>query len=120
MAYTNYYPQNYFPQRQDYAPQMQAQMPPMQQPTPQPIMRFVTSRAEAEVAQIPFDGSAAYFVDTGSGKIYAKALRQDGTAPLIVYEREAEATPDRYVTQQQFDILAKSVEELKKAVSVDE
>ena len=71
MAYTNYYPQSYFPQRQDFAPPpMQQQMPQqMPQPTPQPIMRFVTSRAEAEVAQIPFDGSAAYFVDTGSGKI---------------------------------------------------
>ena len=120
MAYTNFYPQNYFPQRQDYTQPMQPQMPPMQQPTLQPIMRFVTSRAEAEVAQIPFDGSAAYFVDTGSGKIYAKALRQDGTAPLIVYSREVEALPPNFVTQEQFDVVIKKMTELEKAVYADE
>lgn len=119
MAYTNYYPQNYFPQRQDFAPPPMQQAQPMQ-PTPQPIMRFVTSRAEAEVAQIPFDGTAAYFVDTGSGKIYAKALRADGTAPLIVYTREGEITQSNFVTQEQFDVLIKKMNELEKAVYTDE
>lgn len=119
MTYTNYYPQNYFPQRQDYAPQ-QMQQPQQLQPAPQPIMRFVTSRAEAEVAQIPFDGTAAYFVDTGSGKIYAKALRADGTAPLIVYAREGETAPTNFVTQEQFDVMIKKMTELEKAVFVDE
>lgn len=115
MAYTNYYPQNYFPQRQEYAPPpMQAQQMPQQMP--QPIMRFVTSRAEAEVAQIPFDGTAAYFVDTGSGKIYAKALRADGTAPLIVYTREGEISKSNFVTQEQFDILTQKMTKLEKAV----
>ena len=119
MAYTNYYPQNYFPQRQDFAPPPMQQAQPMQ-PTPQPIMRFVTSRAEAEVAQIPFDGTAAYFVDTGSGKIYAKALRADGTAPLIVYSREAETAPINFVTQEQFDVVIKKMTELEKAVFENE
>ena len=128
----NIYPQNYFPQRQDYPiqmpqqmqpQQMQQQMPPMQQSAPQavqPIMRLVTSRAEAEVAQIPFDGSAAYFMDTSNGKIYAKALRTDGTDPLIVYSREGEASPANFVTQEQFDVVIKKMTELEKAVYSDE
>lgn len=82
------------------------------------LMKYVTSRAEAEVSQIPLDGSTAYFLDTGNGKIYGKALRPDGTAPLVVYSREAEQEqqPVQYVTQEQFDALSGALAKLKKEV----
>ena len=99
---------------------IQPQMPQMQQPTLQPIMRFVTSRAEAEVAQIPLDGSPIYFSDSSNGKVYAKALRADGTAPLVVYSLEPEAPPPNFVTQEQFDVVIRKMTELEKAVFSDE
>ena len=108
-GYQPMYQQPYGYQRQEYMPQQ------MQQPQGQ-MMRYVTSRAEAEVAQIPFDGSTAYFLDTSSGKIYGKALRADGTAPLIAYAREAEATPAVYVTQEQFDTLSEAMAKLRQQV----
>lgn len=45
----------------------------------QTVMRVVTSRAEAEVAQIPLDGSNAFFFNTSNGEVYLKAFRADGT-----------------------------------------
>lgn len=113
-------------QRPDYSqPPMMAQTPPVQQAQPMQqgqVIRFVTSRQEAEVAQIPLDGSAVFFLDTANGKIYAKAFRADGTAPLTVYSREAETPPVQYVTQEQFDTLAKAFAKLKESVerTVDE
>ena len=55
------------------------------------VCRPVTSKAEVEAAQIPFDGSTSYFVDTSSGKIYAKAFDfNTGCAPIVTYTREVE------------------------------
>lgn len=92
------------PVSQFNAPQGAQAFYPMQaQPTQQPsagglVCRAVTSRAEAEVFQIPFDGSTTYFVDTSSGNIYAKAFDLNtGTAPLVTYTRES-ASPVRYAT----------------------
>lgn len=112
MAYGSYpqiYPQTYYPRQEYYSP------PPVQQQQ-QSVMRFVTSRAEAEVAQIPLDGSSAFFFNTANGEVYTKAFRPDGTAPLCVYKREHEEEPPEYVTQKQFDILSKSFADLKAIV----
>ena len=91
------YPFQYYtpPVSQFNAPQSVSSFYPTQTP-PAPQMpagalvcRAVTSRAEAEVFQIPFDGSTTYFVDTSSGNIYAKAFDMNtGTAPLVTYTRE--------------------------------
>lgn len=112
MAYGSYpqiYPQTYYPRQEYYS------LPPVQQQQ-QSVMRFVTSRAEAEVAQIPLDGSSAFFFNTANGEVYTKAFRPDGTAPLCVYKREHEEGPPEYVTQKQFDILSKSFADLKAIV----
>lgn len=96
-------------------------MQPMQPQMPQGMtMRVVTSRAEAEVAQIPLDGSPIFFSDSSNGKVYAKALRADGTAPLVVYSREVESPPPNFVTQEQFDIITQKMTKLEKAVFADE
>lgn len=78
--------------------------------------RPVTSKEEAAVAQIPLDGSTHYFVDTGNGKIYAKAFRADGTAPLVTYTRESEPAPVQYVTMQEFNALRDELEWARKPV----
>lgn len=83
------YGQTYFPQRQEY-PQ-----------TAGLSCRPVTSREEAVAAQIPFDGSTTYFVDTSNRKIYAKTFDfGTGTAPLVVYSREQEPPPVVYATME--------------------
>lgn len=64
-----------------------------QQPVLQanPTVRLVTSREEVAAAQIPFDGSTAYFADTSNGKIYTKTFDfNTGTAPIVTYTREQE------------------------------
>jgi hypothetical protein len=86
-----------------YMPQMvQPQMaqPQMQQNAQNGFLcRPVTSRAEAEVFQIPFDGSTTYFVDTANGKIYAKTFNfSNGTAPLVTYIPEAAVPAPKYAT----------------------
>ena len=114
MAYGSYpqiYPQTYYPRQEYYSPP-----PVQQQQIQQSVVRFVTSRAEAEVAQIPLDGSTVFFYNTSNGEVYSKAFRPDGTAPLSVYKREQDEGPTEYVTQKQFDILSKSFAELRAAV----
>lgn len=116
MAYGNYpqiYPQTYYPRQEYMTTQIPTQhMPQMQQS----IMRIVTSRAEAEVSQIPLDGSTAFFYNTANEEVYTRAFRADGTAPLVVYKKEHEEGPPVYVTQEQFDTLSRSFAELKSVV----
>lgn len=101
-----------FPQYQfgGFQPNMQTPVPAA--PTG-PVVRPVTSREEAAVAQIPFDGSAAYFINTANGEIYAKAFRQDGTAPLAIYRRVEDA-PVQYATVEQLNAIMEEIEKLKK------
>ena len=68
------------------------QPPPMQPQTAnQPSVRLVTTREEVVSAQIPFDGSTSYFVDTSNGKIYSKTFDfSTGSAPIVTYVREQE------------------------------
>lgn len=114
--YPTYMPQ--YPQRQqEYRPMM----PMMAQPVIPQSNGFnclpVTSKAEAEVYQIPFDGTTTYFVDTANGKIYAKTFNATtGAAPLVTFSRDAEVVvrPPQYVTMEDFNALKEEIERLKK------
>lgn len=109
---------NYFNPMQTYAPQMPVQGPqsvsafPVANNNPGGFLcRPVTSRAEAEVFQIPFDGSTTYFVDTANGKIYSKTFNfSNGTAPLVTYIQEAAVPAPQYATIDDLNALR---EELK-------
>ena len=75
----------------------------------------VTSKAEAEVYQIPFDGTTTYFVDTANGKIYAKTFNANtGAAPLVTFSKEAEAvkTTPEYVTMEVVDEMKRTINRL--------
>lgn len=59
---------------------------PPQQPVPRATITMVTSRAEVEAAQIPFDGTIPVFADFGHGVIYTKRLNiNTGTADVEEY-----------------------------------
>lgn len=89
--------------RQDFMPQQQPQ-PILQQQTGGFTIRPVASRAEAEAAQIPFDGSTHFFYDTSSGKLFAKTFNaMNGTAPLVTFSREEERQAPQYVTLEEFN-----------------
>lgn len=84
------------------------------------LCRPVTSRAEAEVFQIPFDGSTTYFVDTANGKIYSKTFNfADGTAPLVTYIRESDVPVPKYATIEDLNALREELKP-KKAVKKDD
>jgi len=141
MAYPIYQPLGNFayqqPQYQPYQPLKFEQQPIQQasssasvQPMPIPsqqasgiIMRPVTSRAEAVASQIQFDGSTSYFINTSNNEIYSKTFNfSDGTAPLVTYVREAEATPTvRYATIDDLNTLREELlTKPKKAVKKDD
>lgn len=113
--YPTYMPYQY-PQRQDYRQPMQPVIP---QNNPGFNCLPVTSRAEAEVFQIPFDGSTTYFVDTANGKIYAKTFNATtGAAPLVTFSRDAEvvaATPE-YVTKDTIDEMKQTINRIAEEV----
>ena len=79
------------------------------------VCRPVAARIEAETAQIPFDGSTTYFVDTGSGKIYAKTFDfSTGTAPLITYVREqSESQKPKYATVEELAAFRAELDKLR-------
>ena len=85
-------------------------------PRTQPSMyacRPVTSQAEAVAAQIPFDGSTTYFIDTSNGNIYAKTFNfADGTAPLDVYVKQV-AESIQYATKDELNSLREELEKIK-------
>lgn len=114
MAYPSYQPYTGYP---PYNPYSQPQNGPggaamaggMSTPLPAQqgfVCRPVTSRAEAEVAQIPFDGSTAMFFDTAADRLYTKTFNfSDGTAPLKTYVPEAPAPAVRYATVEDLEAL---------------
>ena len=62
-------------------------------------MRPVTSREEAVVSQIPFDGSTSWFYDTACDRVYSKTYDfNTGSAPVITWQREQPAPAVRYAT----------------------
>lgn len=84
------------------------------------VCRPVTSKAEAVAAQIPFDGSTSYFVDTSSGNIYAKTFNfQDGTAPIVTYVRETEQRV-QYATMEDLNALREELLKTRKAAKKDD
>ena len=77
----------------------------------------VTSLAQAEAFQIPFDGSTTYFADTSNGKIYAKTFDfNTGAAPIVAYVREQAAPAVQYATVEQLEAVMAEIEALKKPV----
>lgn len=107
-----------------YMPQMAAQMPqsaPSVQPINTPVQALrcvpVTSRAEVDGFQIPFDGSTTYFADTSNGKIYAKTFNfANGTAPIVTYIRESDAPVPQYATIEDLNALREELMGKRKAV----
>lgn len=84
------------------------------------LCRPVTSKAEAIAAQIPFDGSTSYFVDTSNGNIYAKTFSfQDGSAPIVTYVRETEQTV-QYATIDDLNALREELLKPRKAAKKDD
>lgn len=118
--YGGYNPgQTYMPQMPVQAPQS-ASLPQVANNAPGGfICRPVTSRAEAEVFQIPFDGSTTYFVDTANGKIYSKTFNfANGTAPLVTYIQEAAVPVPQYATMDDLNALRDEIlTKTKKAVN---
>ena len=111
-----------------YMPQMPSQMPvqaPQSVPMVQPINNTtqalrcipVTSRAEVDAFQIPFDGSTTYFADTSNGKIYAKTFNfSNGTAPVVTYIRESDVPVPQYATIEDLNALREEIMSKRKAV----
>lgn len=120
--YPNYGAFNTIP---SYNPQGFAAVAPQTAPTTQGgvnapsgfLCRPVTSKAQAEVEQIPFDGSTTYFVDTANGKIYAKTFNfSNGTAPLVTYIREEEKPVVQYAPADAVEALRAEVASLKEEI----
>ena len=76
-------------------------------------MSFVTSKAQAEVAQIPFDGQPYFFFNTSTRELYGKAFDpQTGNCPLIDYVPAVQAAPPQYATVDMLTALEKRLEEI--------
>ena len=109
-----YAPQNRFASQAGIYP---AQVQNATQAAPQPQgfgLRHVTSRLEAESAQIPFDGSTSWFYDTSADRLYSKTFDfNTGTAPLVAYVREQAAPAIQYATEEDIQQLRQEIEALK-------
>ena len=123
MAWNNYGWNGYNPTN-TFMPQMPVQAPQNISPVqaannPIPVLRCipVTSRAEVDGFQIPFDGSTTYFADTSNGKIYTKTFNfNNGTAPIVTYIRESDVPVPQYATIEDLDSLREEILGKKKAV----
>lgn len=68
------------------------QQPQQTAPLVQSMMTPVTSREQAVVAQIPFDGNPYFFFNTANDEIYGKRFDPStGQSPLVAYKREQPA-----------------------------
>lgn len=116
-------PQTGFSAAPTYLPTMQQNAP--QPPTAAPRQGFmcipVTCREQVVAAQIPFDGSTTFFVDTAAGMIYAKAFDPNtGMAPIQEYVRvEHTQVQPEFVPMTMFRELLAKVEQLEKGVSLN-
>ena len=119
---SNFGPQQPFGAQMNISPQMPVQPPQsaaMQQTGAGAqsgfVCRPVTSRAEVDAFQIPFDGSTTYFVDTSNGKIYAKTFNfSNGTAPVVTYIRETDAPMPQYATIEDLNALREELTKTRK------
>lgn len=89
---------------------------PQQQAIPNPVavqqstVTMVTSRAQAEVAQVPFDGQPYWFFDTASRKLYCKSFDpQSGLCPLQEYAPVMQEQPPQYATVEQLTALEQRI-----------
>lgn len=88
---------------------------PQQVPLAQTVMTLVTSREQAVVAQIPFDGQTYYFANTANGEVYSKRFDNNtGTSPLIVYRREPENPEAAYATIGMVQQLAQAMQGMQE------
>ena len=88
---------------------------PQQAPLAQTVMTLVTSREQAVVAQIPFDGQTYYFANTANGEVYSKRFDNNtGTSPLIVYRREPEDPATAYATIGMVQQLAQAMQAMQE------
>ena len=102
-----------------FRPQMpyfqQTAQPPQQAiTTPAPVQQssvtMVTSRAQAEVAQVPFDGQPYFFLDTSSRRLYCKCFDpQTGLCPLMEYAPVTQEQPPQYATVEQLTALEQRI-----------
>ena len=107
------------PQQQWYQPTVQQPMQPAQSmQTGQPVQAvLVTSRAEVEAAQIPFDPTVVtVYVDQAHSTIYTRRFNpKTGGSDLEVYSRQTapaqEAAPDPVAAR--IEDLARRVEALE-------
>lgn len=97
-------------------PYFQQTAQPTQQviPTPAPVQQssvtMVTSRAQAEVAQVPFDGQPYFFLDTSSRRLYCKSFDpQTGLCPLLEYAPVTQEQPPQYATVEQLTALEQRI-----------
>ena len=104
------------PQMQPMYQQQQAMMQPMQAaPMPQTVMTLVTSKEQAMVAQIPFDGQTYYFANTANNEVYAKRFdATTGQSPLVTYKREPDDPAAEYATIGMVQALAQHIQALQE------
>lgn len=88
-------------------PQQATQLPA---PVQQSAVTMVTSRAQAEVAQVPFDGQSYFFFDTASRRMYCKAFDPaTGLCPMIEYAPVAQEQPQQFATVEQLTALEQRI-----------
>lgn len=94
--------------------QQTAQPPQQVIQTPAPVQQssvtMVTSRAQAEVAQVPFDGQPYFFFDTSSRRLYCKCFDpQTGLCPMLEYAPVTQEQPPQYATVEQLTALEQRI-----------
>lgn len=100
-------PQTPYFQQTAQPPQQVTQLPAMVQ---QSTVAMVTSRAQAEVAQVPFDGQPYFFFDTSSRRLYCKSFDpQTGLCPLMEYAPVVQEQPPQYATVEQLTALEQRI-----------
>lgn len=89
----------------------------LQQPQ-QSTVTYVTSRAQAEVAQIPFDGQMYFYFNTSTRELYGKAFDpQTGNCPLIEYAPVTQPAPPQFATMDMFEALSRRVEDMAAMIA---
>ena len=100
-------PQAPYFQQTAQPPQQVTQLPATVQ---QSTVTMVTSRAQAEVAQVPFDGQPYFFLDTSSRRLYCKSFDpQTGLCPLMEYAPVVQEQPPQYATVEQLTALEQRI-----------
>ena len=100
-------PQAPYFQQTAQPPQQVTQLPATVQ---QSTVAMVTSRAQAEVAQVPFDGQPYFFLDTSSRRLYCKSFDpQTGLCPLMEYAPVVQEQPPQNATVEQLTALEQRI-----------